>query len=51
MAFTPNYTSADVAPVLIDSGTKVLVQIGVFASIIGMILTGVIAVALYKKLK
>lgn len=51
MAFSPTYTSDDVAPVLIDSGTKVLVQIGVFASILGLLLTGVIIAVLWKKMK
>jgi len=48
MAYTPTYTSDDVAPVVVDSGTKVIVGIATFATILGLLLGIGIGVAVYK---
>jgi hypothetical protein len=51
MAYVPNYTADDVAPVTIDAGTKILVQFGVFASIFGILLVVLAIVMLWKAIK
>ena len=35
-AFVPTYTSDDVAPVVVDTGVKTLVQVNTFATILGL---------------
>ncbi len=49
MAYSPTYESDDLSPIVIDVGSKVLVQIGAFAAIFGLILGWVILVLLLKR--
>lgn len=51
MAFTPNYTDADIAPIVVDTGSKVLVGVATFASVIGLLLGVAIGMWAFKKLK
>ena len=49
MAYNATYDDADVSPIIVDVGSKILVQIGAFAAIFGLVLTVVILVWLWKK--
>ena len=51
MAFVPTYTEADVAPVVIDSGLKIVVGVAVFATIIGLALGLAFASYAFRKVR
>jgi len=51
MTYNATYTSDDVAPVLIDGGTKILVQVGTLAAIIGLLAALAFGAWLMKKRK
>jgi len=51
MTYSATYDSDDVAPVLIDGGTKVLVQMGAFATIFGLLVAAAIGAYFWRKAK
>lgn len=48
MAYVPEYTEDDIAPIVVDVGSKVLVQVGVFAAIIGILFAFGIGALVYR---
>ena len=48
MAFTGEYTEADITPAIFDTGIKVLVGMGSLATVIGLVLGVGLAIAVYK---
>jgi len=51
MAFSPTYTETDVAPVVIDTGLKVVVGVATFATVIGLLLGLAIGMWAFKKFR
>jgi hypothetical protein len=49
MAYTPDYTADDVSEATIDSGTKILITLGSFAAIFGLLLSVYIVKRIWKK--
>lgn len=36
MAYTPNYTADDAAPIIFDTGAKIVLGVAAFATLIGL---------------
>jgi len=48
MAYNATYDSEDVAPVVVDTGAKIIVGIATFATVIGLVIGIGLGVAIYK---
>jgi hypothetical protein len=51
MAYSPTYTETDLAPSIVDNLVKVVAGVGVFATLIGLLLGLAIGMFVFNKLR